>query len=153
MAAWTDSAAGLGYYYEKGLSDTSATPPAGSSQPVTDPAGTYSGPGASAPTLDPPGTYSLAGAASPTLAQPTSATPLGYYVPVAGASYETMDNPGYYTPYAGMSYELPKPSGTFMPAGGHLLATHPTIPTIPTTSTETNWSEFIAVGHGPGSAG
>ena len=36
---------------------TSTTPPAGSSAPTTDPAGTYSGPGASAPTPAAAGTY------------------------------------------------------------------------------------------------
>ena len=78
------------------------TPPAGSSAPTTDPAGTWSGRGASAPTpaqpgtyipyipggatsitaqiTDPAGSYSLAGASAPTLAQP------GYYVPGPGAS-------------------------------------------------------------------
>jgi hypothetical protein len=89
---------------------TNTTPPAGSSMPVTDPAGTYSGPGASAPTIDPAGTYSLAGASAPTLAQP------GYYVPTAGASSETRDDPGYYTPYPGATEEIkalpPTISGT-----------------------------------------
>ena len=42
----------LGYQFLGG-----ATPPAGSSEPVADPPGTWSGPGASAPTFDPPGTY------------------------------------------------------------------------------------------------
>ena len=73
---------------------TNTTPPAGSSLPTTDPAGSYSGPGASAPTL----------------AQP------GYYVPTAGASSETPDDPGYYTPLPGATAEIlalpPTISGT-----------------------------------------
>ena len=67
--------------------DSQHTPPAGSSLPTTDPAGTYSGPGASAPTIDPPGTYSLAGASAPTLDPP------GTYS-LAGASEPTLDPPG-----------------------------------------------------------
>jgi Protein of unknown function (DUF3383) len=96
------------------------TPPAGTSMPTTDPAGTYSGPGANLPMpaapgryipvtgatsaaaeiVDSPGSYSLVGASAPTLAQP------GYYVPTAGASRETRDDPGYYTPYAGATAEI-----------------------------------------------
>jgi hypothetical protein len=126
LAAWAQSTDGL-YTF---LSQTSTTPPAGSSAPTTDPAGTYSGAGASAPTpaapgtyipgagatsvaaeiTDPAGTYSLAGASAPTLAQP------GYYVPTMGASSETLDSPHYYTPYAGATTEFlaqaPTISGT-----------------------------------------
>ena len=103
------------------LSSVSSTPTAGSSLPITDPAGTWSGPGASAPTLaapgtyipvtgatsaaaevtDPAGTYSLAGASTYTYAQP------GYYVPLPGMSYETPVSPGFYQPHAGASKELP----------------------------------------------
>ncbi len=96
LAAWAQSTDGL-YTF---LSNTTSTPPAGSSTPTTDPAGTYSGAGASAPTIDPAGSYSSAGASAPTLAQP------GYYVPTAGASSETPDDPDYYTPYAGATAEL-----------------------------------------------
>jgi hypothetical protein len=50
LAAWALSDAGLGYQ------DLMGDPvPAGSSEPVIDLPGTYSGPGASAPTPDPPG--------------------------------------------------------------------------------------------------
>jgi hypothetical protein len=114
LAAWAQSSNGL--YPFLGQS-TTATPPAGSSLPTSDPAGTYSGPGASAPTTDLPGSYSLAGASAPTLAQP------GYYVPTAGASSETPVDPGYYTPYAGATAEIlalpPVISGT---AGGQSTA-------------------------------
>ncbi len=126
LAAWAQSSDG----YQFLSSYTATTPPAGSSDPTIDPAGTYSGPGASAPTpaaagtyipvtgatsaaaeiVDPAGSYSLAGASAPTLAQP------GYYVPTAGASSETPDSPGYYTPDAGATAELlalpPTISGT-----------------------------------------
>jgi Protein of unknown function (DUF3383) len=126
LAAWAQSTDGL-YTF---LSGTASTPPAGSSAPTRDPAGTYSGPGASAPTpaaagtyipvtgatsaaaeiLDPAGAYSLAGASAATLAQP------GYYVPTTGASSETPDSPGYYTPLPGATAELlalpPTISGT-----------------------------------------
>ena len=115
LAAWAQSTGDL---YTLLNQWTNTTPPAGSSLPTTDPAGTYSGPGASAPTIDPAGTYSgpgasaptpirrsysLAGASAPTLAQP------GYYVPTAGASSETPDDPGYYTPYPGATEEIPLP--------------------------------------------
>ena len=53
LATWAQSTDGL-YTF---LSQTASTPPAGSSTPTTDPAGTYSGAGASAPTLADPGTY------------------------------------------------------------------------------------------------
>ena len=55
LAAWAQSTGGL---YQFLSQSTDATPPAGSSMPTTDPAGTYSGPGASAPTLRRPGTTS-----------------------------------------------------------------------------------------------
>ena len=116
LAAWAQSSDGYRFLSKS----TSNTPPAGSSAPTTDPAGTYSGAGASAPTpaapgtyipgtgatsaaaeiTDSPGTYSLAGASAPTLAQP------GYYVPTAGASYETPVSSGYYQPHAGATKEL-----------------------------------------------
>ena len=115
LAAWAQS---TGYKFIPTLAAKS-TPPAGSSLPTKDPAGTYSGRGASAPTPaapgwyisvpgatsaraeieDPAGSYSLAGASAPTLAQP------GYYVPTPGMSYETPDDPGYYTPYVGATAE------------------------------------------------
>jgi hypothetical protein len=116
LAAWAQSSDGYRFLSKS----TSNTPPAGSSAPTTDPAGTYSGPDASAPTpaaagtyipvtgatsaaaeiTDSPGSYSLAGASAPTLAQP------GYYVPTAGASYETPVSSGYYQPHAGATKEL-----------------------------------------------
>ena len=117
LAAWAQSTGGLYQFLSQSIG---ATPPAGSSLPTTDPAGTYSYAGASAPTpaapgtyipvteatsaaaeiVDPAGTYSLAGASGPTPAQP------GYYVPTPGASTETPDDPGYYTPSAGATAEL-----------------------------------------------
>ena len=126
LAAWAQSTDGL-YTF---LSQPTSTPPAGSSLPTTDPAGTWSGPGATAPTpaaagtyipfsgatsitaqiTDPAGTYSLAGASAPTRAQP------GYYVPTMGASSETPVSPGHYQPHAGATKELlalpPTISGT-----------------------------------------
>ena len=78
LAAWAQSTNGL-YTF---LDSTTSTPPAGTSVPTTDPAGTFSGPEASAPTpaagtyttvtgttsaadiIDPAGAYSLAGAAT-----------------------------------------------------------------------------------------
>ena len=132
LAAWAQSTYGP-YQF---LSQTVATPPAGSSMPTTDPPGTYSGPGASAPTQDPPGTFSPAGASAPMLAAAgtyipgagatSSAAELvdpagtysgagasaatlaqpGYYVPTAGASSETPVDRGYYTPYAGATAEI-----------------------------------------------
>jgi hypothetical protein len=51
LETWAASAAGDGYQF---ISSVSATPPAGSSLPVTDPTGTYSPAGASAPTLAAP---------------------------------------------------------------------------------------------------
>ena len=53
LAAWAQSIEGDGYQF---LSSHLTTPPAGSSAPVTDPAGTYSPAGASAPTFASPGT-------------------------------------------------------------------------------------------------
>ena len=127
LAAWAQSIDGYGYQF---LTPHYTSPPAGSSLPTTDPAGTYSLPDASAPTpadpgtyipvtgatsaaaeiVDPAGTYSLAGASKPTLAQP------GFYVPTAGASFETPVDPGYYQPHAGATKELlalpPAISGT-----------------------------------------
>ncbi|HME83408.1 MAG TPA: DUF3383 family protein, partial [Roseiarcus sp.] len=124
LAAWAQA---NGYQF---LTSFDTTPPAGSSTPTIDPAGTFSPAGASAPTpaaagtyipgtgatssaaeiVDPAGTYSLAGASAYTYAQP------GYYVPTPGASSETPDTPGYYTPDAGQTRELlalpPTISGT-----------------------------------------
>ncbi len=91
LAEWAQSTGDLYTFLNQW---TNTTPAAGSSLPMTDPAGTYSGPGASAPTL----------------AQP------GYYVPTAGASSETPDDPGYYTPLPGATAEIlalpPTISGT-----------------------------------------
>jgi hypothetical protein len=53
LAAWAQSIGGYGYQF---LTSQLTTPPAGSSAPVTDPAGTYSPAGASAPTPATPGT-------------------------------------------------------------------------------------------------
>ncbi len=53
LAAWAQSIGGDGYQF---LTSNLTTPPAGSSTPVTDPAGTYSPAGASAPTPATPGT-------------------------------------------------------------------------------------------------
>jgi hypothetical protein len=53
LAAWAQSIEGDGYQF---LTSGLSTPPAGSSAPVTDPAGTYSPAGASAPTFASPGT-------------------------------------------------------------------------------------------------
>jgi Protein of unknown function (DUF3383) len=53
LAAWAQSIGGDGYQF---LTSHFTTPPAGSSAPVTDPAGTYSPAGASAPTPATPGT-------------------------------------------------------------------------------------------------
>ena len=53
LAAWAQSSDG----YQFLSSYTATTPPAGSSEPTIDPAGTYSGPGASAPTPAAAGTY------------------------------------------------------------------------------------------------
>jgi hypothetical protein len=132
LAAWAQSTDGL---YSL-LSQTSTTPPAGSSTPTTVPAGTYSGPGASAPTpatpgtyipgtaatsaaaeiVDPAGTYSGAGASAATTdpagaysgagASAPTLAQPGYYVATAGASSETPDDPGYYTPYSGATAEM-----------------------------------------------
>ena len=126
LAAWAQS---TGYKFIP-IVAAKSTPPAGSSLPTKDPAGTYGGRGASAPTPAPPGwyipkpgatsaraeiedpagSYSLAGASAPTLAQP------GYYVPTPGMSFETPDDPGYYTPYVGATAErlvqAPAISGT-----------------------------------------
>jgi hypothetical protein len=65
LAAWAGSTEGP-YRFLRTYSG--ATPPAGSSLPTTDPAGTYSAAGASAPTPDPAGTYSAAAGSAPTLA-------------------------------------------------------------------------------------
>jgi hypothetical protein len=54
FAAWAQSIGGYPYQF---LTSNFTTPRAGSSLPVTDPAGTWSGPGASAPTPADPGTY------------------------------------------------------------------------------------------------
>ena len=61
---------------------------------MTDPAGTYSGPGASAPTVDPAGALSPAGAGAPMLAA------AGTYIPVTGATSpaaELVDPAGTYS--------------------------------------------------------
>jgi hypothetical protein len=63
LAIWAQSTGDLYTFLNQW---TNTTLPAGSSLPMTDPAGTYSGPGASAPTLDPPGTHSGPGASAPT---------------------------------------------------------------------------------------
>jgi hypothetical protein len=119
--------------------------PAGSSSPVTDPAGTWSGPGATAPTIDKAGSYSLAGASAPTLAQATSATSPGYYVPLAGQSFETQCDPGYYCPFNGMTHEVLKPVGTF-------LAPMASTMHISDGRGYENVGEYLSVGHGPGPA-
>ena len=118
LAAWAQSIGGDGHQF---LTSNFTTPPAGSTAPTIDLAGTFSPAGASAPMLaaagtyipgagatssaaelvDPAGSYSLAGASAPTLAKP------GFYVPTQGASTETRDDPGYYTPFAGATAELP----------------------------------------------
>jgi hypothetical protein len=51
LAAWADSAEGMGYDF---LTNISSTPPAGFSTPCTDPAGSWSDAGASAPTSGAP---------------------------------------------------------------------------------------------------
>ena len=51
LAAWANSIGGLGYQF---LANHFATPPAGSSLPVTDPAGTYSPAGTGVPTFASP---------------------------------------------------------------------------------------------------
>jgi hypothetical protein len=128
LAAWAQSTDGL-YTF---LPQIDTTPPAGSSLPTTDPAGTWSGQGASAPTpaapgtyipfagatsaaaeiTDLPGTYSLAGASAPTKAQP------GFYVSTAGASSETPVSAGFYQPHAGATKELPDLAPTISGAVG-----------------------------------
>jgi hypothetical protein len=117
LAEWAQS---TGYLYTFLNQWTNTTSPAGSSLPMADPPGTYSGPGASAPTIDPPGTYSGAGASAPTedpagtyslagASAPTLAH-AGYYVPTAGASSKTPDDAGYYTPYPGATAEILLPA-------------------------------------------
>jgi hypothetical protein len=134
------------------------TPPSGSSLPVTDPPGTWSAPGASAPTIDKPGSYSLAGASAPTLAQASQLVggqwEGGYYVPTAGASAETADDPGYYTPRAGMSKEIPIPPGTFMLSGSHLLSDSllPAVSETRVSIRDASLDLSVAVGHAPGPA-
>jgi hypothetical protein len=86
LATWAQS---TGYLHTFLNQWTNTTPPAGSSLPTTDPAGTYSGPGATAPTIDPPGTWSLAGASAPTPDPPGTWS-------LAGASAPTPDAPGTY---------------------------------------------------------
>ena len=130
LAAWAQSTGGP-YQF---LSNTGATPPAGSSVPTTDPAGTYSGPGASAPTpaaagtyipvtgatsiaaqiADPAGTYSGAGASAPTRADP------GTYIPFTGATSEAVeiaDPAGTYSG-AGASAPVLAAAGTYIPGAG-----------------------------------
>ena len=98
---------------------------------MTDPAGTYSGPGASAPTIDPPGTYSGPGASAPRSIRPAriaagASTPIfaqtGYYVPTAGASSETPDDLGYYTPYPGATAEILLPPSISSTVAGRAMA-------------------------------
>jgi hypothetical protein len=108
LAAWAQSTGDLYTFLSQ---STNTTPPAGSSLPTTDPAGTYSGPGASAPTIDPAGTYSGPGASAPT-PQP------GYYASTAGASSETRDDPGYYTPYPGATEEIKLPAANLLGSAG-----------------------------------
>jgi hypothetical protein len=110
LAAWAQSTGDLYGITFLNQPWTNITPPAGSSSPTTDPAGTYSGPGASAPTIDPPGTYSGPGASAPT------PDPAGYYVPIAGASSETPDDPGYYAPYPGATGAIQAPPATLLGA-------------------------------------
>ena len=85
LAAWAQSTGDLYTFLNQWTSQY--TPPAGSSLPTTDPAGTYSGPGASAPTIDPANTYSGPGASAPTMDPPGT-----YSLP--GASAPTIDPPG-----------------------------------------------------------
>jgi hypothetical protein len=87
LADWAQS---TGYLYTfLSQSPLTDTPPAGSSLPTTDPAGTYSGPGASAPTIDPANTYSGPGATAPTPDPPGTWS-------LPGASAPTPDAPGTY---------------------------------------------------------
>jgi hypothetical protein len=142
LEAWAQSTDGL-YTF---LSQTATTPPAGSSTPTTDPAGTYSGAGVSAPTpaaagtylpgtgatsaaaeiVDPAGTYSLAGASAPTT------DPVGTYSG-AGASAPTPADPGTYIPFTGATsaaVEIADPAGAYSLAG----ASAPTIDSAGTYS-------------------
>ena len=109
LAAWAQSTDGL-YQF---LSYTGATPPAGSSTPTTDPAGTYSGPGASAPTPADPGTYIPVTGATSVAAEIVD--PAGAYSG-AGASAPITDPAGTYSS-TGASAPSQDPAGTFSPAG------------------------------------
>jgi Protein of unknown function (DUF3383) len=122
LAAW---AAGTGGRYTYLESWSANTPPAGTSTPTTDPAGTYSGPGAGLPRsapagmyipvrgatsaaagiIDPAGTYSAAGASAPTT------DPAGSYS-AAGASEPIADPAGTYSA-AGASAPTEDPAGTY----------------------------------------
>jgi hypothetical protein len=113
LGAWAQSIDGNGYQF---LTPHFTSPPAGSSLPTTDPAGTYSLPDASAPTPAPAGYYiPVAGATSP--AAEVQAQP-GYYVPTQGASFETPAQPGYYVNTLGAISETLDPSGTYTPNAG-----------------------------------
>jgi hypothetical protein len=93
------------------------TPPAGSSTPTTDPAGTYSGAGASAPTLAAAGTYIPVTGATSAAAEVVD--PAGAYS-AAGASSATTDPAGTYSA-AGASAPTTDPAGTYSAAGASAL--------------------------------
>jgi len=140
LAAWAQSTDGQ-YNFLAANSAVGNTPPAGSSAPTTDPAGTYSGRGASAPTLaapgtyipitgatsaaaeivDPAGTYSGAGASAPTT------DPAGTYSG-RGASAPTLAAPGTYIPITGATSaaaQIVDPAGSYSLAGASAPTTDP----------------------------
>jgi hypothetical protein len=109
MAEWAQSNPDFSY-----LGDISTTPSAGSSLPITDPAGTWSGPGATAPTLADPGTYIPGTGATSKAAEIQDSA--GYYS-LAGASAPTIDPAGTWSG-PGASAPTLAAAGTYIPVTG-----------------------------------
>ena len=105
LSAWSAASGGQFQYLSGYTVTTPPIVPSSSAAEISDPAGTYSGPGASMPTTDPAGTYSGPGSSAPTI------DPAGAYS-LAGASAPIADPGGTYSP-AGASAPIQDPAGTY----------------------------------------